>query len=242
MKLFPNAVGAERKKIFWLIGLVATAIVAYIWSKNSVDTPAPATASVPAAQTTPAVRELPNLRREAPSIMPMQRTATRGGARPTEDFKPSLKPKEGVDLSGVDPTLHLERLAKLQHLAMEGGVRSVFKEGSAPVPPPEPVKIAVGPQVASASQPPPAPPKPDGPPPPPPPAPIPLKFYGFTSPRNGAARRAFFLDGDDFHIAGENDLIKNRYRVIRIGVNSAVVEDTTDKHQQTLPLIEALEG
>ena len=33
-------------------------------------------------------------------------------------------------------------------------------------------------------------------------------------------------------------MIKNRYKIIRIGVNSAVVEDTTDKHQQTLPLEE----
>jgi hypothetical protein len=30
--------------------------------------------------------------------------------------------------------------------------------------------------------------------------------------------------------------------VIRIGVNSAVVEDTTNKNQQTLPLIEELQG
>ena len=43
-------------------------------------------------------------------------------------------------------------------------------------------------------------------------------------------------------MAGENDLIHNRFKIIRIGVNSAVVEDTTNKNQQTLPLIEELPG
>ena len=53
-------------------------------------------------------------------------------------------------------------------------------------------------------------------------------------------RRAFFLDGDDILVAGENETVKNRYKIVRIGVNSAVVEDTTNKNQQTLPLIEEL--
>lgn len=82
------------------------------------------------------------------------------------------------------------------------------------------------------------PPKPSGPPPAPP---IPLKFYGFSS-RSGA-KRAFFLDSDnEIAVAGENDVIKNRYKIVRIGVNSVVVEDLTNKNQQTLPLIEELAG
>jgi hypothetical protein len=70
--------------------------------------------------------------------------------------------------------------------------------------------------------------------------PIPLKFYGYSA--KGGTKRAFFLDGDDIQVAGENELIKNRYKVIRIGVNSVVVEDTQNKHEQTLPLIEELAG
>ena len=46
--------------------------------------------------------------------------------------------------------------------------------------------------------------------------------------------------GDEIFVAGENDMIRNRYKIIRIGVNSAVVEDTTNKNQQTLPLVEEL--
>jgi len=102
-----------------------------------------------------------------------------------------------------------------------------------------------------------APVKPTTPPPTPEPAPpatppkpvippIPLKFYGYVSdPRiamPGVSKRAFFLDGEDIVVAGENDVIHNRFKVIRIGVNSAVVEDTTNNNQQTLPLVEELPG
>jgi hypothetical protein len=49
-------------------------------------------------------------------------------------------------------------------------------------------------------------------------------------------RRAFFLDGEEIVQAGENDTIRNRYKILRIGVNSAVVEDIVAKNQQTLQL------
>ena len=77
-----------------------------------------------------------------------------------------------------------------------------------------------------------------GPAPPPPPPAIPLKFYGYSGALRSTVRRAFFLDGEDIVQAGENETIRNRYKIIRIGVNSAVVEDTVAKNQQTLPLAE----
>jgi hypothetical protein len=76
----------------------------------------------------------------------------------------------------------------------------------------------------------------------PPLPPIPLKFYGYVGESQGPVKRAFFLDGEDIVVAGENETIHNRYKVIRIGLNSAVVEDTTNKNQQTLPLVEELPG
>jgi hypothetical protein len=39
-------------------------------------------------------------------------------------------------------------------------------------------------------------------------------------------------------MAKEGETVKRRYRVVRIGVNSVVMEDTENKHQQTLPLAE----
>jgi hypothetical protein len=255
MSFLPTNLSADQKKKMWLIGLVVVIPIAYFLSKYSSDTPGSSSAppsstraADPTAAIIPAVNA-PAVRKEAPSIMPMKRTPqggmSRGAGRAAEDFKPTLKPKEGVDVSTIDPTLHLDRLAKLHNLAMEGGVRSVFKEGSVPAPPaPDPVKIAVGPlKPANVPEISPTPPAPTGPPPPPPPTPIPLKFYGFASPaRTGGVKKAFFLDGEDIQIAGENDVIRNRYKIIRIGVNSAVVEDTTDKHQQTLPLVEEFAG
>lgn len=58
----------------------------------------------------------------------------------------------------------------------------------------------------------------------------------------GATKRAFFADGDDIFVAGENEMIRNRYKVVRIGINSAIVEDITNNNQQTLPLIAELAG
>jgi hypothetical protein len=189
---------------------------------------------------------VPSSRNDGPAVITPQRTA-RGaprGATAGADFRPSLKLPEGTDVSAIDPTLHLGLLAKLRNLPMEGGARSVFKEGAAPAPPaPDPVTIKPGPIVAKAGGPANAePPKPTGPPPTPPPPPIPLKFYGYANQQKGGPKRAFFLEGEDIFVAGENETVHNRYKIIKIGVNSAVVEDTTDKHQQTLPLVEELSG
>ncbi len=74
--------------------------------------------------------------------------------------------------------------------------------------------------------------------------PFPLKFYGFVSKTKVGDKRAFFLDGEDIVIASEGDMIKKRYKIVRIGINSAVVEDTEFKsnNQQTLPLVAELAG
>ena len=125
-------------------------------------------------------------------------------------------------------------------LFFDNTYRSVFDFGQATAPKAEiekvkpvvPSKWAKGVMSLPVKPPDPAPP-----PPPPPPPPIPLKFYGFTAYRQGV-KRAFFMEGDDIYVAGEGDTIKNRYKIIRIGVNSAVVEDTQFKHEQTIPLAE----
>jgi hypothetical protein len=227
--------------------------VAYFISSSS-DSSGPAAASAPrtpaesipaAVPSTPAAPARKDT--ESPTLITPQRTArgaAQRGAAGTADFRPSLKLPEGTDVSAIDPTLHLDLLAKLRNLPMEGGGRSVFKEGAPPPPPaPDPVTIKPGPRVSKIGGPANGEPaKPAGPPPTPPLPPIPLKFYGYANQQRGGPKRAFFLEGDDIFVAGENETVHNRYKIIKIGVNSAVVEDTTDKHQQTLPLVEELTG
>ncbi len=244
MSLIPKQLGADRKKLAYLGGLLVILVVVYLWNREPSG-PEAHTASPLSPLTVTPVPALPNTARSGPSSSPAvpQRNG-RNGIRTAEDFKPSLKPKEGLDVSKIDPTLRLDLLARLKGVPLETGPRgSVFDWGKAP-PPPTPVvaNIVVGPMPVSVPKPP-GSPGDGGPPkplPPPPPPPIPLKFFGYSS--KTGAKRAFFLDGEDIAVAGENEVIKNRYKIIRIGVNSVVVEDLTTKNQQTLPLVEELAG
>jgi len=249
MKALPTKVGVKPNQIKLLVGLVVVLLVVYLMNRtpSSPDvapaTPRP-TAVVPTAATPGGPRQLPSMATSA--SMAMDRGPVRGGSRSSEDFRPSLKPQEGIDVSNIDPTLKLDLLAKLRNVSMEGGARSVF-EFSQPPPPPPPKVAAIKPGAPGTPGGPPLPKPPaptaaDSKPAAPPVAPIPLKFYGYSNtPRNGP-KRAFFLDGEDIFVAGENEMIRNRYKIVKIGINSAVVEDTTNKNQQTLPLIEELPG
>ncbi len=238
MKLAPSGVGAEPKKLAILGVLLVAAGGAYYWRAGP---------RYPPAQTRPRGRGEGAARRSAgrtrfAATRPATssygpRVAVRGGrgSASGDDFRPTLKLPEGMDISRIDPTLKLDLLAKVRRVSVEGGSRSLF-EFYTPPPPPVPQTEARSCQsrckVAEA--------KPadqqKGPAPPPPPPPIPLKFYGYSGALRSAARKAFFLDGEDIVQAGENETIRNRYKILRIGVNSAVVEDTVAKNQQTLPL------
>lgn len=232
MRLIPSNIGAEPKKMAMLGGLLAVAGVVYFFNRDS----SPTAAAVAPRSSPLSIGAVAPVKTIAP------RPSSRIGIRPVDDFKPSLKPQEGVDISKVDPTLKLDLLAKLQRVGLDRGTRgSVFDWGKAPPPPtPEVQKIDPGKIVRMGPMPPTPTPPPPAPAPTPPPPPIPLKFYGFSS-RTGS-KRAFFLDGDDIDVAGENEVIKNRYKVIKIGINSVEMEDLNYKHQQTLPLVAELAG
>jgi hypothetical protein len=229
----PAKVGAEPKKIAILVGLVLIAGYFLFSNRGSTESAAPVRSAGNAPEPLRAVGR--------PTTRPPGKNAPRGANSNPREFRPSFRSKD-IDPSKVDPTLHLDLLAKLKTVAVEGGARSLFDIGAEPqakIEVKEPAKIPigktpVGPVAPSAEQ---AkaeastPPEPKAPP-------IPLKFYGFVNPPKAGIKRAFFLDGEDIVIAGEGDLIKKRYKIVRIGVNSAVVEDTQFKsnNQQTLPL------
>jgi len=140
----------------------------------------------------------------------------------------------------IDPTLRLDLLAKLQTVQVEGSRRSIFDFSQAPAPKVEaakatpakpvpspivPVKPAETAKTETVAA------KPSAPP-------IPLKFYGYVNPSGQAMKRAFFMEGEEIHVVTEGEVVKRRYKIVRIGVNSVVVEDTQFGSQQTLPLEE----
>ena len=236
--------GAEPKKIAILGGLVVVAIVVFFMNSTPSGPPqstAPRTSAgirLPSQQ----VAEVPMGR---PAPVAQTRASSRQG-RVLSEFKPSMKPKRPEDRPDpmtVDPTIRVDVLAKLQAVGVEGVHRSLFEFSQAPPPPAGKGEIAKGgkkpfvpdpTQITQATQ----PAFPAVPPPPPPPPPIPLKFYGYITPASAGGKRAFFLEGEDIHVVTEGDIVKRRYKIVRIGINSVVVEDTEFKNQQTLPLEE----
>jgi hypothetical protein len=162
-----------------------------------------------------------------------------------EEFHPVLhskRPEDRIDPMTIDPVLRLDLLAKVQGVELAGGSRNLFQFSTPPVrvealkgPEPKVLPKPGSPLVRAGDD----PAKPAGPPPPPP---INLKYYGFSTARNNGRKTAFFLDGDEISVAAEGDTVKKRYRVVRIGVNSVLMEDTESKRQQSLPLTEEQPG
>ncbi len=237
MKFIPSTIGAEPKKIAILGGLVV--VLGGVYWMNRPD-PVPASAAPATTTAPPVIPNVPAVPQRTPANTPggPRRATANSGARVVQDFRPSLKLPEGTDISRIDPALRLDLLAKAHSAEGSGGVRSLFEFGQAPAPPPPKVPpiVPTAPKITEDVK----PPTPAEPPKPPPPPPISLKFYGYAGTAQSGQRRAFFLDGDEIFVAGENELVRGRYKIIRIGVNSAVVEDTVNKNQQTLPLVEEL--
>jgi hypothetical protein len=164
-------------------------------------------------------------------------------ARGRDEFLPVLRAPHAkpLDPTTVDPTLHVELLAKLLDVPSAGSGRDLFSFGK-PAPvlagPETIVKVApslIGPRVIQKAV-------DSGPPKPPPPPPINLKYYGIVTTLANGHKTAFFMDGDEILLETEGVTFKGRYRLVRIGVNSAVVEDIQYKHEQTLPLTEDSQG
>ena len=236
-------VGAERKKVAILGGLLLVAAI--IFYMNVLSTPGPTDYESAAPAAAPSATPIPPAGvASGPEAANAPATAQRR-TRQSNEFRPSLRPRRGEarpDPSTIDPTLRLDLLAKLQAVNVEGTRRSIFDFTAAPPPKVDPVK------TAAARTPVPSPIVPIQPAQPaeqvnaepakPAAPPIPLKFYGYVSPATGQTRRAFFTEGEEIHVVNEGDLVKKRYRIVRIGINSVVVEDTQFGNQQTLPLEE----
>lgn len=242
--------GLEEK---WKVGVLGgLALVAAVLVYVNVLAPsgAPTASPRPAASVpeetpdnVPAARPAP----ARPASVPSPRVAARA-ARPaernrSEEFHPVLhskNPDEQIDPNTVDPRIRLDLLARLQRVAPAGNGRNLFQLG--PAPPPTPT--GPEPKIVVTKRPPGPPeiPQPNvtatGPPPPTPLPPITFKYYGLTTVRPNGKRTAFFLNGEEILIRGVGDVVSGSYKLVSIGVTSAVVEDTPSKRQQTVPLAE----
>ena len=215
------------------------AVVLYFNYFSGPDT-APATTRRRAPSSAVPAAEAPNLARR-----PDERKRAQANTR-AQEFRPRVgaaRPEDRLDPMTVDPTLRLDQLSRLESVRISGGTRSLFDFSNVNnpatiakiVPPPrlKPPPAFIGPMEAPPPQP--IPPKvvaakPQAPP-------IPLKFYGFTSAQRGAHKRGFFLDGEDILVAAEGEILKKRYKVIRIGLANVTMEDTQFQQQQTLPIV-----
>jgi len=228
--------GAEKNKVILLA--VVSVIAGYtVYSQlfsggpTRPPTPRPAASAKQAGPTTRSQRK----KSKSAQVM------TRGG-----NFRPVFGTgdnEEPLDPMVVDPTLRTDLWMQVKSIEFEGVTRDLFRFGERRKPvvaPPDPGKVAeaqrrlqAAQRATKSAQSNPAPTKAARKAPP-----ISFKYYGFASAVGNPIKRAFLLDGEEVLIGAEGDIFKKRYKIIRIGLNSIVVEDMDFKDQQTLRLQE----
>jgi len=233
----------EPKKLAILGVLLVVAALTLYFNVFSGDSEAPSpgsrVASPPPAAPQAQVALPASLPAAPPPAERRRNEASAGG-----EFKPHqgpLNPQDRPDPAGIDPTLRLDLLAKVQQVEPEPSIRNIFQYGAAPPPPApaKPIELPKNPPKIAVNQLPSVVPTRPGPPPTPKAPPLTWKYYGYKVSKSNGRKQAFLLDGEDIIIAGENDAVKaGRYRVVTIGVNSITIEDTQFKQNQTLPLQE----
>jgi len=202
-------VGTENKRNVIIAGVLFCVLLYLVISQlfgGSSAPPARPVAAKPATTATPSVR-----------------TAATGSSGAAVATGPTARK---IATTGLDPALHMEKLAEIESIEYAGSGRNIFSADSAPVE----VEVAKAP----------ARPEPTGPTVPPPyvpPAPpaIDLKYFGYSATKDGA-RQAFLLHGEDIFQAAAGEIVNHRYKVVAVDLHSVQVTDLSYNNTQTLPL------
>lgn len=129
-----------------------------------------------------------------------------------------------------EPELRMDLLEKVRKLEYTGSHRNIFLVTPAPLlkpvgPPVAATRAFMGPRV----------------PPPPPPLQVPAEFFGYAAEPHGGHRVAFFAAGDDVLVVGEGEKFLSRFRLDRIGTDSAEVEEIATGRHARLQLVQSPE-